>query len=63
MKIVSFEAFFENSKHWSSDYVTHQSDCSRGGYQSLEMLDCGQWKAMYVGLLAVRMTTTVDSDD
>jgi len=34
------------------------ADCSRGGFQPPELHDRRQWTAVYVGSLAVRMTTT-----
>jgi len=36
------------------------ADCSRGGFQPLEMHDRRQWTAVYVGSLAAKMTTTGD---
>jgi len=39
------------------------ADCSRGGFQPPETHDCQQWTAVYVGSLAVRMTTTRDCGD
>jgi len=39
------------------------ADCSRGGFQPPETHEGQQWTAVYVGSLAVRMTTTGDGGD